>query len=235
MPSQAANASTASWQYALRSSGLRLVTRVFGPAVQICTSSSTQVAPALRRSVLRLGHEVRVRPRTTSASTRVHGAWQIAATGLPAVEERPRTKSTAVACVRRKSGLATPPGSDERRRTRPRRPRRAVASTGKVSAFSRWLTALDAAGLGGDEAGCAARLLDRLPRLGQLDLFDHRPGRRGTRWSCPEVACSWVGTSPDGVVGARSLLRALPAMGRGIHALGPCGCADVLAGSLTGR
>src|SRR5690606_13973136 len=77
------NTSIAVWQNAFRSSGLRLVTSLFGPASQVTTSSSTQVAPALRRSVRRLGQDVSVRPRTTSASISVHGAWQMAATGLP--------------------------------------------------------------------------------------------------------------------------------------------------------
>ena len=40
------------------------------------------VPPALRMSVCRLGHEVSVRPRTTSASTSVHGPWQMTATGF---------------------------------------------------------------------------------------------------------------------------------------------------------
>src|SRR5260370_27763687 len=79
-----------------RSSGLRLVTRTLGPSAHATTCSSTQIAPAFRRSVRRLGHEVTVRPRTTAASMRVHGAWQIAATGLPAVDKLP-TKPTASA------------------------------------------------------------------------------------------------------------------------------------------
>jgi hypothetical protein len=37
------------------------------------------LAPALTRSVRRLGHDVIIRPRTTSASIIVHGAWQMAA------------------------------------------------------------------------------------------------------------------------------------------------------------
>ena len=49
---------------------------------------STQLPPALRMSVLRLGQEVRVRPRTRSASTSSHGAWQITAAGLPASGRR---------------------------------------------------------------------------------------------------------------------------------------------------
>ena len=88
-----------------RSPGLRLVTSV--PSTT--TSSSTQVPPALRMSVCRLGNEVSVRPRTTSASTSVHGAWQIAATGRP-LPVNSRTKATASASIRSASGLATPPG-----------------------------------------------------------------------------------------------------------------------------
>ena len=61
------------------SSGLRLVIM----PLSLTTSWSTQVPPAFRMSVWRLGHEVIVRPRATSASTRIHGAWQIAAIGLP--------------------------------------------------------------------------------------------------------------------------------------------------------
>src|SRR5207237_7249825 len=38
-------------------------------------------APAFRRSVLSDGQDAMPRPRTTSASTRVHGPWQITATG----------------------------------------------------------------------------------------------------------------------------------------------------------
>ncbi|SDS78519.1 hypothetical protein SAMN04515669_1918 [Jiangella sp. DSM 45060] len=101
-----ANSSSIFAQNAGRSSGLRLVTR----PLSVTTSSSTQVAPALRRSVRRLGQDVSVRPRTTSASTSVHGAWQIAATGLPAAKNA-LTNATASGDVRSWSGLATPPGS----------------------------------------------------------------------------------------------------------------------------
>jgi hypothetical protein len=59
---------------------------VFGPLVHTTTSSSTQLPPALRMSVCMLGHDVRVRLRTGSASTIVHGPWQITTTGLPASE-----------------------------------------------------------------------------------------------------------------------------------------------------
>src|SRR5205814_9970175 len=83
-----ANALTICSQNAGRSSGFRLVTRVFGPFVQTWTSASTQLPAALRMSVCRLGHEVSVRPRTRSASTRAHGPWQMTATGLPASKIR---------------------------------------------------------------------------------------------------------------------------------------------------
>src|SRR6202795_1712643 len=62
------------------SSGLRLVTT---PLLKT-TSSSTQVPPAFRISVLREGQEVTVRPCTAPASTSIQGPWQIAATGLRA-------------------------------------------------------------------------------------------------------------------------------------------------------
>jgi len=46
-------------------------------------------------SVAGVGKEVSVRPRTTSASTKIHGPWQIAPAGLP-VSKKLRTKrSTA--------------------------------------------------------------------------------------------------------------------------------------------
>jgi hypothetical protein len=60
-------------------------------------------------SVLMLGHDVRVRPLTTSASTSVQAPWQIEATGLPA-SKNDRTNCTASLSVRSTSGLATPPG-----------------------------------------------------------------------------------------------------------------------------
>ncbi len=93
-----ATAPTSVVQKAGRSSGLRLDTKVFGPREHSTTSSSTQLAPALTRSVLTLGHEVSVLPRTTSASMSVHGPWQITATGLPCVEEALRE------CHRRRVG-----------------------------------------------------------------------------------------------------------------------------------
>src|SRR3954467_7378798 len=94
-------------QKAGRSSGDRLV--VMLPSVT--TSSSTTSAPALRRSVRTLGHEVSRRPRARSASTRFHGPWQMEATGLPE-STKSRTKLTAVGFMRSWSGLTVPPGSN---------------------------------------------------------------------------------------------------------------------------
>lgn len=54
----------------------------------------------LRMSVRRLGHEVSTRPRTTSASTSVQAAWQIAATGRPR-SKKSRTKATALRFIRK--------------------------------------------------------------------------------------------------------------------------------------
>ena len=104
-----ANWSTRFLLNASRSSGLRLEIMTFGPPSQTTTSSSTQFAPALRRSVCTLGHDVIVRSRTTSASTSVHEPWQITPTGLPA-SKKPLANATASSCIRRLSGLATPPG-----------------------------------------------------------------------------------------------------------------------------
>ena len=105
-PSQ--NSSTILAQKAGRSSGLREDTRPWSTT----TSSSTQLPPALRMSVCSDGHEVIVRPCSTSASTSVHGPWQITPTGL-AASKKPRTKPTASSSMRRKSGFATPPGQHE--------------------------------------------------------------------------------------------------------------------------
>src|ERR1700756_2852199 len=66
-------------QNARRSDGDRLVTRFRSTT----TSSSTTLAPALRRSVRMLGYEVSVLPATTPASTSVQGPWQMAATNFP--------------------------------------------------------------------------------------------------------------------------------------------------------
>src|SRR4029453_4237543 len=128
-----ANSSTSLALKAGRSSGLRLVTR----PRSVWTSSSTQVPPAFSTSVRMLGHEVSVRPLTTPASTRVQAPWQIEATGLPASKNE-RTNWTASLSLRRKSGLATPPGSTSPSYSSALASATAL-STGKVSPLSRWL------------------------------------------------------------------------------------------------
>ena len=57
-----------------------------------------------------LGYDVTVRPATTPASTRVHGPWQMAATGLPELTKS-RTNATAESSSRSLSGLTVPPGN----------------------------------------------------------------------------------------------------------------------------
>src|SRR5581483_1242321 len=145
------NASTSLVQNAGRSSGLRLVTRTFGPLVSTCTSSSTHSPPALRMSVCRLGHDVRVRPRTRSASTIVHGPWQITAAGLPA-SNRARTNDTDASSMRSWSGLATPPGS-----TMPSKSftvtSLAARRASNVSPLSRWLKACTLPAFGATSSG----------------------------------------------------------------------------------
>ena len=125
-------------QNAGRSSGLRLDTSVLGPREHTTTSSSTQLAPALSRSVRRLGHDVIIRPRTTSASIIVHGAWQMAATG------RPESKKLLVNCTAeafaQKVGFATPPGSTRPSYSDAVTPSAALSAS-NVSAGVRWLNA----------------------------------------------------------------------------------------------
>src|SRR5215211_1728800 len=101
-----ANSSTTLAQNAATSSGLRLVTSPWSTT----TSSSTQLPPALRMSVLRVGYEVRVRPFTTSASTSIHGPWQITPTGLAWLKKE-CTKLTASSLPRSLSAPTVPPGT----------------------------------------------------------------------------------------------------------------------------
>lgn len=100
-----ANCSTIAAQKAGRSAGLRLVTS----CPSTTTSWSTTSAPALRRSVRMLGQDVRRRPRTASASTRVHGPWQSDATGFP-LAMKSLTNCTASRSIRNWSGFMVPPG-----------------------------------------------------------------------------------------------------------------------------
>src|SRR5699024_4631126 len=85
---------------ASRSPGLREVMRL--PSTT--TSASVQSAPALMRSVFVEMKDVSFRPFARPASARIHGAWQIAATGLSA-EKNALTSSTAFSSTRRASAL----------------------------------------------------------------------------------------------------------------------------------
>src|SRR5579884_440724 len=102
-------------------------------------------------SVRTLGQDVSVRPRTTPASTSVHGPWQITATGLPA-SKKAATNRTASSRVRSWSGFATPPGS-----TRPSKEAGSAlcsgSSTGNVWPLSRWLKACTSPGSGATSTG----------------------------------------------------------------------------------
>jgi hypothetical protein len=156
-------------QNAGRSSGLRLVMSVFGPAVQTWTSLSAQSPPAFLMSVSRLGQEVRVRPRTRSASTRIHGPWQMTAAGLPAFEHalheadrrRDHPQEVAVRDVawhhdRVVLGVA---GIADR------------AVHGEGIALVEIVEGLDLAPLGRDQFGRAARAAHRVPRSGEFHLL----------------------------------------------------------------
>ncbi len=145
-----ANRSTIAAQNAGRSAGDLLVVNC--PSMH--TSSSTTSAPALRRSVRTLGQEVIRLPRTTSASIIVHGAWQIAATGLP-VAQNALTKATASVLIRSLSGFKAPPGSS-----------RASKSSGLASETSR------------STAKRSGRDYVRLPRL-DLTRMDGQKFRLG--------------------------------------------------------
>ena len=84
------NRSTIAWQKAGRSAGERLVMRL--------TVDDDLLVDDFGAGVAQVGPDARPGrhppPRTTSASTSVHGPWQIAATGLP-LSTNALTNSTA--------------------------------------------------------------------------------------------------------------------------------------------
>ena len=159
-------------QKAGRSSGDRLV--VMLPSVT--TSSSTTSAPALRRSVRTLGHEVSRRPARD--------------VGLDEVPRAVADRGDRLAGLRRSPGRTAPrrvpsaacPGSPSRpagaaRRSRRPTPSPTSRSTAKVPASSRswsraWISPLG----DGDDVGAGAGVVQRLPRLLQLDPL-HPVGR----------------------------------------------------------
>ena len=142
--------------------------------------------PSCRRrssmSVFSDGHDVIVRPLSTSASTSVHGPWQITPTGLPCLEERAHERDRVA------RPCAGSPGWRRRRAARARRsrrrlPRSTVLSTSNVSALSRWLKAWTSPSSSEISSGVGAGLLDRLPAARSAPPA-RRPRRRGTRSSC---------------------------------------------------
>ncbi len=111
-----------------------------------------------------------MRPSTTSASISVHGAWQIAPTGLPA-SKKARTNSTALGLGAQVVGVRDAAGQHQAV---------VVAGVGvgddhvdgERVALVEVVERLDLARLGRDQVGLGAGVLDRLARLGQLDLLD---------------------------------------------------------------
>ena len=116
------------------------------------------------------GHDVSVRPRTTSASTSVHGPWQIAPTGL-ACSKNARTKRDGVLVRAQEVGVR-----DAARQHEPVVVGRVGVGHGLVDlervGLVEVVEGLDLAVLERDQLRRPAGLLDRLPRLGQLDLLD---------------------------------------------------------------
>ena len=141
------------------------------------TSSSTHSPPALRISVFSDGHEVsRPAAHEVGLDERPRAVADHA-DGLAGREELAARTRSPRCSVRSLSGLATPPGSTSAVVV-VRRRRRRGASTGKVAPLSRWLNACTSPSSGAISTGVAARLLDRLPGLGQLDLLDALVGHR---------------------------------------------------------
>ena len=82
----------------------------------------------------------RAAARATSASTSVHGPWQITPTGL-ACSKKPRTNATASLVHAQEVGVGDAARAARARRSRTRSRRATVRSTGNVSPLSRWLNA----------------------------------------------------------------------------------------------
>ena len=74
--------------------------------------------PRCVRSVFKLGHDVNVHPCRTPASIRIHGPWQITATGLPASTSS-RTRWTAAWSVRISVRIRDAARQEQPRRSRP--------------------------------------------------------------------------------------------------------------------
>ena len=125
-------------------------------------------------SVWMLGHDVSFRPRTTSASTSIHGPWQITPTGLPG-SKNSRTNWTASSSHPHRVRVADAARDHERVVVVDARVLDGAVDLERVGLVV-VVEALDLALLERDQLRRAAGLLDRLPRLRQLDLLDHVGG-----------------------------------------------------------
>ena len=190
------------------------------------TASSTHSPPALRMSVCRLGHDASRRPLTTSASTRVHGAWQIAATGLPEADEVPdeRHRVGVERAVRR--GWRRRPAAPARRSRR----RGLSYTAGRPDWVLRLVEVLEELGLtrlGREQHRLVARVLERLPRLDQLGLLDALVGGQERDLRCSSHAIETArrprdSHRPYGVIGRCASWSARGRPGRQVEA--PVAC-----------
>ena len=110
-----------------------------------------------------------MRSLTAPASTRIHGPWQITATGARPASSR--TKRHRVGVGADGVGVGDAAGQDQAVVVAGVRGGGGAVdgeAVGRIEVPER----LDLAVLGGDQLGSAAGLLDRLPRLGELGLLD---------------------------------------------------------------
>ena len=154
-PRAAANRVIISRLKAEMSSGLRLVRQIAVDDRFLLDDFGAGVS----QIVVMEDQEVIRRPRAWSASTTIHGPWQIAATGLPA-SKNAFTRATATGTILSLSGLITPPSSSRASKSR------ALASlsfrsTGRALRRP-W----------GDNLRRSASLIERLARFGQFHLLE---------------------------------------------------------------
>ena len=130
-------------------------------------------------SVFSDGHDVIVRPLSTSASTSVHGPWQITPTGF-ACSKNASHEAHRVLVRAQEVRVRDAAGQHE------------AVVVGRVGVRDRLVDpervglvevveGLDLAVFDRDQLGLAARLLDRLPRLGQLHLLHALGGEERDR------------------------------------------------------
>ena len=180
------------WMHARRLGYRRIVTldadfsHDLGPELQRWTSASTHTPPALRISVCRLGQEVRRRPRTRSASTRVQGPWQMTAAGLG--PEHCLDELDGLGHRPELVGVGDSAGQDQ-----------AViggwVSVGNCRVYRKRVTLVEVvkglcrAGLGGQQFRRAAGVGDGLPGCGELDLLHSLVAGQERDALAGELAC----------------------------------------------